>query len=84
MKINEIELHHLRCLTVLAEELNFSRASERLHMSQPPLTRLVADVEKALGARLFARTTRRVSLSPVGAVFAAEARAVLSRAEEAL
>jgi len=79
----EINLHHLRCVAVLAEELNFGRAAARLHLSQPPLTRLVADVEKAVGATLFARTTRRVSLTPVGEVFAAEARAVLARAEEA-
>lgn len=84
MRISEMELHHLRCLTVLAEELNFGRAAERLHMSQPPLTRLLAEVEKAVGAKLFARTTRRVSLTPVGEFFVAEARAVLSRAEEAL
>lgn len=52
-------------------------------MSQPPLTRLVAEVERAIGATLFARTTRRVSLTPVGEVFVAEARAVLARAVEA-
>jgi len=84
MEINRIELRHLRCLVALAEELNFGRAAERLHMSQPPLTRLIADVEKTLGAKLFARTTRRVALTPVGEVFAAEAQAVLSRVEEAL
>jgi len=79
-----MELHHLRCLAALAEELNFGRAAERLHMSQPPLTRLVADVEKALGAKLFERTTRRVALTPVGEVFVAEAQAVVSRVEEAM
>jgi DNA-binding transcriptional LysR family regulator len=84
MRINDLELHHLRCLCALAEELNFGRAAERMNMSQPPLTRLVADVEKMLGTRLFARTTRQVALTPVGAVFVAEARAVLARAEEAI
>lgn len=84
MQINEIDLHHLRCIAVLAEELNFGRAAERLHMSQPPLTRLVADVEKGVGAKLFARTTRRVSLTSVGEIFVAEARAVLARIEAAL
>ena len=84
MNINEIDLRHLRGVVALAEELNFGRAAERLHLSQPPLTRLVAEVEKALGAALFARTTRRVSLTPVGEVFAAEARAVLARADDAL
>lgn len=84
MRISEIELQDLRCLVTLAGELNFGRAAERLHMSQPPLTRLVADVEKALGAKLFARTTRRVELTPLGEVFVAEARAVLGRMDEAL
>ncbi len=84
MNINEIDLHHLRCVAALAEELNFGRAAERLHMSQPPLTRLIADVEKAAGARLFARTTRRVALTEVGEVFAAEACTVLAQMEEAM
>lgn len=53
-------------------------------MSQPPLTRLVADVEKGVGARLFERTTRRVALTPVGEVFVAEARATLARMDEAM
>ncbi|MEO7716079.1 MAG: LysR substrate-binding domain-containing protein [Capsulimonas sp.] len=81
---NDIDLHDLRCLIVLADELNFGRAAERLHMSQPPLTRLLAEMEKILGAKLFARTTRRVSLTPVGDVFITEARSVLSRFEEAM
>lgn len=79
MNINELELRHLRGVLAVAEELNFGRAAERLHLSQPPLTRLVAEAEKALGAKLFARTTRRVALTPVGEVFAAEAAAVLAR-----
>ena len=84
MQINGIELRHLRCLVMLAEELNFGRAAERLNMSQPPLTRIVADMEKALGVKLFARTTRRVALTPIGALFVAEAAAVLARMDAAL
>jgi DNA-binding transcriptional LysR family regulator len=82
--MNTIDLHHLRSLVTLAEELNFGRAAERLHMSQPPLTRLLSETERQIGARLFERTTRRVRLTPVGEVFIAEARAVLARAEEAM
>lgn len=82
--MTELELHHFRCLVTLAEELNFGRAAARLRMSQPPLTRIVAEVERFLGARLFERTTRRVSLTPVGEVFVSEARAVLARSEAAL
>lgn len=82
--MNTLELHQLRCLVTLAEELNFGRAAARLHMSQPPLTRIVADVERMIGARLFDRTTRRVQLTAVGEVFISEARAVLARADSAL
>lgn len=84
MQINQIELSDLRAVVMLAEDLNFGRAAERLSMSQPPLTRLVADVEKGVGARLFERTTRRVALTPVGEVFVAEARATLARMDEAM
>ncbi len=84
MQINQIELSDLRAVVTLAEELNFGRAAERLLMSQPPLTRLVADVEKGVGARLFERTTRRVALTAVGEVFVAEARATLARMDDAL
>ncbi len=84
MQINQIDLSDLRAVVMLAEELNFGRAAERLLMSQPPLTRLVADVEKGVGARLFERTTRRVALTPVGEVFVAEARATLARMDAAM
>ena len=81
MQINQWELSQLRAVVTLAEELNFGRAAERLLMSQPPLTRLVADLEKGVGARLFERTTRRVALTAIGKVFVAEARATLARSE---
>lgn len=81
--MNEIELRQLRCLVLLAEERNFGRAAVRLHMSQPPLTRMVAEVERVLGAKLFERTTRRVALTPVGEVFIAEARDILARTQSA-
>jgi len=82
--MDQPDLHHLRCVVTLGEELNFGRAAARLHMSQPPLSRLVTEVERLVGARLFERTTRRVTLTPVGEVFVAEARAVLARAELAM
>lgn len=82
--MNLLDLTHCRYLVILAEELNFGRAAARLHISQPPLTRMVAEVERLVGARLFERTTRRVRLTPVGEVFVAEARALLLRADSAL
>lgn len=82
--MDQLDLHHFRCVVTLAEELNFGRAAARLHMSQPPLSRLIGEVERAVGARLFERTTRRVTLTPVGEVMLGEARSVLARAEQAL
>ncbi|MBC7805496.1 MAG: LysR family transcriptional regulator [Akkermansiaceae bacterium] len=82
--MNEIELRHLRCIVMLADERNFGRAAARLHMSQPPLTRLLSEVERIVGAKLFERTTRRVDLTTTGEVFVAEAKAVLARAETAM
>ncbi|MBC8142359.1 MAG: LysR family transcriptional regulator [Armatimonadetes bacterium] len=81
--MNQLELHQLRCLVMLAEELNFGRAATRLHMSQPPLTRIVAEAERIVGVRLFERTTRRVSLTPVGEVLITEARTLLTRLDSA-
>jgi LysR family transcriptional regulator, benzoate and cis,cis-muconate-responsive activator of ben and cat genes len=81
MEINDLQT--LRCIVTLAEELHFGKAAARLHMSQPPLTRLVTETERIVGTRLFERTTRRVQLTAVGEVFVAEARAVLHRSEEA-
>jgi len=82
--MDQLDLHHLRAVVTLAEELNFGRAAARLHMSQPPLSRIIGEVERAVGARLFERTTRRVTLTAVGEAFVVEARAVLARAALAM
>lgn len=79
-----MDLQHFRCFIVLAEKLNFRRAADALHLSQPHLTRLIAQIEKETGTSLFYRTTRRVSLTPAGEVFLAEARAILMRVEQAI
>ena len=57
-----VELRHLRYFIAVAEELNFSRAAERMHMAQPPLSAAIRQLERDLG-RLFARTTREVKLT---------------------
>lgn len=72
-----MELHHLKYFTTLAEELNFSRAAERLHISQPPLTRKIQQLEEDLGARLFTRNTRGVKLTPAGAALLEDAKRIL-------
>jgi len=74
-----MELRHLRYFVALAEELHFARAAERLNIAPPTLTVQIQEIERALSARLFARTRRSVALTPAGEVFLAEARAVLDR-----
>ena len=63
------ELCYFRYFVVVAEELNFSRAAERLHMAQPPLSAAIRQLEQELGAELLLRTTREVRLTDAGRVF---------------
>ena len=57
-----LELRHLRYFIAVAQELNFSRAAERLHMAQPPLSVAIRQLEQELGTALLMRTTRDVGL----------------------
>jgi DNA-binding transcriptional LysR family regulator len=75
-----IELRLWRQFLAVAEELHFSRAAQRLNMTQPPLTQAIAQLEAALGLRLFDRTKRSVQLTAAGAALVPEARDLLARA----
>jgi DNA-binding transcriptional LysR family regulator len=79
-----MELRHLRYFVVVAEEQNVTRAAERLHLSQPPLSRQIRDLEDELGVELFRRTAKSLALTEAGKAFLAEARAVLLRADQAI
>src|SRR6185436_12667558 len=68
----------------VAEEQNVTRAAARLHVSQPPLSRQVRDLEEELGVALFEHGAKAVRLTEAGRVFLNEARAVLQRASDAV
>jgi DNA-binding transcriptional LysR family regulator len=76
-------LDQLRVLVAVAEELHFGRAAERLRMTQPPLSRQIQKLERAVGARLLERDSRRVTLTAAGEAFLAEARRMLALADAA-
>jgi DNA-binding transcriptional LysR family regulator len=76
-----VELRTLRYFVAVAEELHFGRAATRLHMSQPPLSRAIKQLETEVGALLLARSPAGVTLTPAGEVLLDEARALLDRAD---
>ena len=78
-----ITLDQVRCFVAVAEELHFGRAAERLRMTQPPLSRQIQKLEKAVGAQLLERDNRRVALTGAGAAFLDEAYRLLNLVESA-
>ena len=78
------ELKYMRAAIAVAEELSFSRAAKRLHLSQPAITKYISELEESLGVLLFLRAHHVVSLTEAGKAYVEEARIVVLHAERAV
>ena len=79
-----MELRHLRYYVAVAEELNFRRAAERLHLSVPTLSQQIKDLEDLLGVRLMERDTTSVRLTGPGEIFLEGARQLLAESHRVI
>lgn len=79
-----LDLRQLRYFVAVAEELHFGRAAARLGMAQPPLTQQIQKLERALGYRVFARQSRKTTLTDAGSVLLTEARRILLEVDHAI
>lgn len=78
-----MNINQLKYFVALAEELSFTRAAQRLHISQPPLSKQIALLEEELSVRLFNRTSRHVELTDAGRIYLYEVKAILARLNRA-
>jgi DNA-binding transcriptional LysR family regulator len=79
-----MDLRHLRYFLAVIEESHFGRAARRVHVSQPPLSRQIKELEDELGVQLLNRTSRRVEPTEAGRAFANECRQILEQVEHAM
>src|SRR4030095_13672230 len=78
-----LEISQLRCFVAVGDELHFGRAAERMHMTQPPLSRQIRLLEHQVGTALLERTNRVVRCTAAGKAFFPEAARILRLADEA-
>jgi DNA-binding transcriptional LysR family regulator len=78
-----MELRHFRYFAAVAQYLNYSEASRRLHVAQPAITQTIFDLEEEISAKLFLRTNRKVQLTAAGSTLFREVEAILKRTDEA-
>jgi DNA-binding transcriptional LysR family regulator len=81
--MRKLDTHALQIFVAVAQCLNFRQAAEQLHMTQPPLSRAVRQMEERLGVRLFERDTQHVALTPAGAELLPRALRILALLDEA-
>jgi DNA-binding transcriptional LysR family regulator len=79
-----MELRHLRYFVAVAENLNFTKAAEKLHLAQPSLTRQIHNLEEEIGVRLLNRSKSQVALTEEGRSFLVDARRILALAAESI
>lgn len=79
-----MELSHLRCFLAVADTLHFSRAAEKLNLSQPALSTQIRRLEEYLGVRLFERSRQKTTLTYSGTVYREEAQQILAMANRSI
>lgn len=77
-------IYHIEAFLTIAETLNFTKASEHLHTTQPNLSRMIANIEQEVGVKLLDRNKRDVKLTPAGEVFSAEVKKSLEQYKNAI
>ncbi len=78
-----MELRHLRYFLAVADELSFTKAAQKLHISQPPLSRQIKQLEHEIKAQLFDRNNKRVKLTDAGIYFEKEVRSIIKSLDTA-
>lgn len=79
-----MDIRHFRYFVAVADALSFAKAARDLHMSQPPLSKRIADIESAIGVRLFDRSSRKVELTPAGEAWLPHAKAAVQAFDVAM